>query len=152
MTPESGPKSSQNHRAQKENDSPEPPPDPPRGGGTRQIKNVITYSSKGSRSDLLATWFFGGLGYQPKKTPFPETNGLLALPPKAARPKKHPCLDKVWFVGLGTPGLQQNHLSKKALRDASDKYYGALSTGRPIDGQTPPNPINLSGLGRFARR
>jgi hypothetical protein len=37
----------------------------------------------------LAKWFFGGLGYQGQKTTLVQENrGLLALPLKAARPKK----------------------------------------------------------------
>jgi hypothetical protein len=40
--------------------------------------------SEGSRSGLLAKWFFGGLGYQGQKTTlFQENTGLLALPPRA---------------------------------------------------------------------
>jgi hypothetical protein len=31
-------------------------------------------------------------------------------------------------------------------------YYGALATGRPIDGQVSPNPIKLQGFAWFARR
>ncbi len=38
------------------------------------------------------------------------------------------------------------------LPRAQIPYYDALSTGRPIDGQTSPNPIKLWGEGRFARR
>ncbi len=50
------------------------------------------------------------LGYQRKTTThFPEESGLLALPPKAARPKNHDVPKHVWFFGLGTQA------SKKSL-------------------------------------
>ena len=47
----------------------------------------ICSHSLGMPKWLFGHVVFGGLGYQ--ITPFPETSGCLALPPKAARPTKH---------------------------------------------------------------
>ncbi len=70
--------------------------------------------SKGSRSGSLAKCFFGGLGYQGQTTThFPETNDLLAVPPKAAEPK--------------------NHLAQKTLRDPFDTPHE--QTRRSINNQ-----------------
>ncbi len=62
--------------------------------------------------------FVGGLGYQGQKTThFPEKCCCLALPPSAAKPKSHSLPENVWFLGLGTPGLQNNTWPTKTLRD-----------------------------------
>jgi hypothetical protein len=70
---------------------------------------------------FFAKWFFGGLGYQGQKTArFQEKTGLLALPPKAARPINQSSPENMWFFGLGTPGLQKKHLANKPLWDPSE--------------------------------
>ncbi len=70
--------------------------------------------SKGSRSVFGPSVFVGGLGYPGQTTTyFLEKSGLLALPPKAARPENHLFLENVWCFGIGTPGLQKVTLLKK---------------------------------------
>ncbi len=65
-------------------------------------------SVKGIPKGFLAKLFLGGLGYQGQQTThFQKHTGVLALPPKAARPKNNDVHRNVWFVGLGTPGLQK---------------------------------------------
>jgi hypothetical protein len=45
---------------------------------------------------VWAKWFFGGLGYQGQNPILVQENtGLLALPPKTARPKNHYVYEKV---------------------------------------------------------
>ncbi len=62
-----------------------------------------------SRIVCLAKWCFGGLGRRSQRnTPVQEQYNYLALPPKAAGPKNHSCLENVRFVGVGTPGLPKN--------------------------------------------
>ncbi len=89
-----------------------------------------SFISKGSRSCFLAKLFFGGLGYQGRKTIlYPGTSGLLALPPKAARPTKRFVLENVWVFGPGTPSLNKKHLANKPLRDPFDIGPGKVSKG-----------------------
>ena len=50
--------------------------------------------------------FLEAKGYHGQKTTlFQKNTGLLALPPRAARPINQYFHEKVWFFGLGTPGL-----------------------------------------------
>ncbi len=42
-----------------------------------------------------------------ENTHLQENDGSSALQPKATRPKKHDVPENVWFVGLGTPGIQK---------------------------------------------
>ncbi len=53
--------------------------------------------------------FLEAWGNEAKQTAhFPDTNGFLALPPKAAIPTNHSFLKTFGLLGLGAPGLQKN--------------------------------------------
>ncbi len=55
---------------------------------------------KGIPKCCLGHVFFGCLGYQGQNTHFQEHNGLLALPPTAARTSNHYFPEHVWFLAL----------------------------------------------------
>ncbi len=80
--------------------------------------------SEGSRSGFLATWFFGGLGYQGNKTTlFQDNTVCLAVPPSAARPKTQYFHEQMWFFGLGFPRPPKNHLAQKPFRDPFEQGH-----------------------------
>ncbi len=70
---------------------------------------------KGSRSGFMAEWFFGGLGYQGHQTRTFSRNKCVLWPCRRRRqgPKSHSFLENVWFLGLGTPGLENTTWPKK---------------------------------------
>ncbi len=80
----------------------------------------------------MAKRVFGALGYQGQKMT-QKTRSCLAVPPKAARPKNHSCLENVWLFGLGTPGLQKTTWPTQTLRDPFEEERSARSSSKEQD-------------------
>ncbi len=82
------------------------------------------------------------MGYKDNKTRhFPETNGYLALPPKAAKPNKHSFLENVFLGGFGTPGLQKNTWPKDLFGIPLNISYDTLPNKT-----SGPDIVDLGGL------
>jgi hypothetical protein len=94
------------------------------------------------RSVFGAKWVLEAWGAKAQKPHmFPETSGLLALPPSAARPTNHSLLENVWFLGLVTPGLPE--------KQVANKHFGTpLSTDPTLKSPTLVFVIHDFGAGR----
>ncbi len=93
-------------------------------------------------SDFLEAW-----GTKAKKTTGVHAKTcFLALPPSAARPPKHSFPGKVWFLGLGTPGLQQKHLANKNFLTCLTKPYNFIGFGA----MDVTKPYKLIGFGTLS--
>ncbi len=91
---------------------------------------------------FLGQVFFGGLGYQGKKnTQLAETNGCLALPPKATRPQNRYLPESVWLFG-SVPQASKKHVAKKHIEIP-------LTSGF-CENQDPENGTSTSSLGAAA--
>ncbi len=68
-------------------------------------------------------------------THFQENSGLLALPPKAARPNKQYVLENMWLFGRGTPGIQKTTWPKNNFGIPLSYPMLRNSAGSPMSSQ-----------------